>query len=133
MKELHDLITIDALPYYSFWHRDVEYAIWLWAEDVSAEIMYSVNLSKVIVVAGGHKPGNALATVSMTDLVMDSQGGFKVVVTEKFLPRVNNYLDSQDGEEVTFQDLEKSWDKSIYLVENGLEYVDGKIILKIRL
>jgi len=134
MSELHTLKTEHDLPYYSFYHNNVELVIWFSSVADSPNKIDQVNLSRVVPSSGGgYRPSNTKLTASLGyDDYVDVRGGVIGVINEIFLPRVNEYLASQGGGDNTFPEDKENFDIWMWSVNEGFSYVDGKVILKIQ-
>lgn len=110
MSELHQVVTEGGSPYYSFYHNNVEYVIWLSLVADETDKIDSIKLSKVINSGGVYKPGSQVKGAIATEAYVESKGGIMNVINDVFLPRVNEYLASQDGEAEPFPEGDfKEW------------------------
>ena len=131
MPELHQVTIPDGQPYFSFYHNDVEYCIWVAINKEEGEPDESINirLSEVKPFNNDYRAYDIEGMHQQTsNYYLNLKGGVLNVINNEFIPLVNDYLESQDGGSIGFPE-DGYLEQLNWVVEKGLSYSNGKIIL----
>ena len=130
MTEFTVIQTPENQPYFSFFHLEQEYFIWLWLSDGGPSVS-SACLSVPLDKGDGIFLPNNVLTESAYKAKVEAAGGTQEFMRDIFIPKVNNYLSAQGGGDTGFPSGDIDMQQFNWIVENSLSYNNDKVSITI--